>query len=116
MKRISEAAVGVQTGSVVLFSAFENDGEMWTGSGARRATYHVSFDEPFDDTPAVHISLSMWDTEGSTNQRLDVQATEINPQGFVIEFRTWGDSRVARVRASWMAIGSVAYQDEWMDD
>lgn len=89
---------------------------MWTGVGPRRSTYYVAFDEPFEDVPAVNIGLSMWDTEGSSNQRLDVQAIEIKPDGFLIEFRTWGDSKVARVRASWMAIGPVGYAENWLDD
>jgi hypothetical protein len=28
-------------------------------------------------------------------------------------FRTWGDSRVARIRADWMAIGEVSGEDDW---
>jgi len=28
-------------------------------------------------------------------------------------FRTWGDSKVARIRADWMAVGEVADDDAW---
>jgi hypothetical protein len=28
-------------------------------------------------------------------------------------FRTWGDSRVARICADWMALGSVRGEDDW---
>jgi len=28
-------------------------------------------------------------------------------------FRTWGDTRVARVRASWTAFGELPYGEEW---
>lgn len=116
MKRISGAAVGVQSGSTLLFSAFEDGGEMWTGSGSRIATYHIRFEEPYEQTPTVHLSMTMWDTDVGSNQRLDVQAANITATGFDIEFRTWGDTRVARVRVSWMAIGPVPYVDDWSDD
>jgi hypothetical protein len=31
----------------------------------------------------------------------------------VIVFRTWGDTRVARVRADWLAIGALPHEDDW---
>lgn len=113
MKRISDAAVGVQTGLVLMFSAFEDGSEMWTGEGPRMASQRIKFDERFLQPPAVQVSISMWDIEGSSNQRGDIQAVQITNEGFEIQFRTWGDTRVARIRASWMAIGAVPYQDNW---
>ena len=32
---------------------------------------------------------------------------------FDIVFRTWGDTRVARVRVAWIALGAVANDDGW---
>ena len=37
----------------------------------------------------------------------------MTPDGFALVFRTWGDTRVARVRATWMAIGPVRDDDTW---
>ena len=113
MKRISDAAVGVQTGMALMFSAFEDGSEMWTGEGPRVVVQHVSFDERFLQPLAVHVSISMWDMEGSANQRADIQAVNVRNEGFDIQFRTWGDTRVARIRASWMAVGGVPYHDNW---
>jgi hypothetical protein len=28
-------------------------------------------------------------------------------------FRTWGDTRIARVRIAWMAIGELSEGDDW---
>ena len=42
-----------------------------------------------------------------------IKAEAITPEGFNIVFRTWGDSRVTRVRASWTAIGELKDTDEW---
>lgn len=89
---------------------------MWTGHGPRKSTYRIAFDEEFEEPPTVHISMNMWDTDVASNQRLDVQASDITTSGFEIEFRTWGDTRIARVRVGWLAIGPVAYVDDWADD
>lgn len=113
MKRFGHYAVGVAQGSAEMFSAFESGGAMWTGSGPRLETQPVRFEESFVEAPAVHVALSMWDVDRNANQRADIQAVNITPQGFVLEFRTWGDTRVARVRASWMAIGAVRHDDDW---
>jgi hypothetical protein len=37
----------------------------------------------------------------------------VTTEGFEIVFRTWGDTRIARIRADWMAIGAVRDEDEW---
>jgi hypothetical protein len=67
----------------------------------------------FRDVPVVHLAMSMWDTDGDTNQRADLRAEAITETGFEIVFRTWGDSRVARIRADWIAIGEVSGEDDW---
>ena len=43
----------------------------------------------------------------------DISAEMVNPEGFVIVFRTWGDTRVARIRADWLAIGEISSEDDW---
>jgi hypothetical protein len=44
---------------------------------------------------------------------MDISADMVTAEGFVIVFRTWGDTRVARVRADWLAIGGCANDDDW---
>ncbi len=113
MKRFGHAAVGIANGEAEVFSAFDNGGEMWTGSGPRAERCRVTFDEPFLDPPSVHLAFSMWDVEAGANQRMDLKAENITAEGFDICFRTWGDTHVARARAAWMAIGPVRYEDDW---
>ncbi len=86
---------------------------MWTGDGARELRRVVEFEEPFLSDPVVQVSLSMWDMDQKTNQRADIAAEMVNREGFVIVFRTWGDTRVARVRADWIAMGEVRGEDDW---
>ena len=96
-----------------MFSAFEDDGPMWTGEGPRVASVDVRFDESFLAPPVVHVGLNMWDIDRHANQRADIQAVNVGFDGFTLQFRTWGDTRVARVRASWLAIGPVPHLDDW---
>ncbi|SMY05954.1 H-type lectin domain-containing protein [Flavimaricola marinus] len=113
MRRISRHAIGIENGDTVLFSDFERDGEMWTGSGQRQTRVYVEFSESFRETPMVHVGFSMWDVSNSANARMEVQAQDITEKGFAILFRTWADTQVARVRVGWMAIGAVTDEDDW---
>jgi hypothetical protein len=112
MKRLRTSLVGIDRGSRKLFSDFEDDGPMWRGTGPRETRVPVAFSGAFRSAQVVHVSISMWDTDGATNQRADLRAEAVTEPGFELVFRTWGDSRVARIRASWMAVGEVAGEDD----
>jgi hypothetical protein len=112
MKRFS-AGLALQQGSSILFSDFANDGPMWSGSGPREVRHPVVFKPRFLGIPAVMVSISMWDTDHKSNLRADLTADTITPGGFDLVFRTWGDSRIARIRADWTAFGSVEEDDDW---
>ncbi len=112
MKRF-RTSFGILQGSRVLFSDFADGGQMWTGQGDRESRFIVTFKEPFVEVPAVTVGMTMWDMDHKTNSRADITAENITAKGFHIVFRTWGDTRVARVRADWMAIGAVRDEDDW---
>ncbi len=107
------STIGVQQGQRVLFSDFADGGPMWTGSGTRESRFVVTFKEPFASEPAVMVGLSMWDMDAQTNARVDITAEHVTRGGFHLVFRTWGDTRVARVRADWTAIGPARGEDDW---
>ena len=113
MKRLKRGHIGVDQGSLVLFSDFQDGGVMWTGDGMRKLHKNVKFAETFSLPPTVQVSLSMWDLDQKTSPRADVSATDIIETGFTILFQTWGDTRVARVRADWLAIGELSDEDDW---
>lgn len=113
MKRIVNNPVGILQGSRVLFSDFADDGPMWTGSGARESRHPIRFSQSFAQVPAVMVSISMWDLDRETNIRADISAEKITEKGFEVVFRTWGDTRVARIRADWTAIGALPDEDVW---
>ncbi len=113
MWRIRTHRLGIDQGSRIMFSDFEHDGEMWTGEGDREVRVWVAFSEPFLTAPAITVGLSMWDMDQATNPRMDIAAEDASATGFNLVFRTWDDTRVARVRADWQAIGEVAHEDDW---
>ncbi|MDI3336785.1 H-type lectin domain-containing protein [Defluviimonas aestuarii] len=113
MRRLRSHKVGVERGSSVLFSDFEEGGVMWTGNGPREHRHTVVFSEAFSSPPVVQVGISMWDMDQKTNLRADISADSVGPKGFEIVFRTWGDTRVARIRADWLAIGEVSDEDDW---
>ncbi|WP_417725958.1 H-type lectin domain-containing protein [Roseovarius sp.] len=115
MKFLINQAIGIEQGDNVLFQDFADGGDMWTGSGARLRRKTISFGAAFKSEPVVHVALSLWDMDSATNARADVTAENITPTEFDVVFRTWGDTRVARVRVRWMAIGEAFHEDDWKD-
>lgn len=113
MRRIGGHRVGMAQGEV-LISDVETDGPLWGGAGRRERRARVSFGERFRDAPLVQVSLTMWDIANAANARADVRAEEVTETGFAVALRTWGDTRIARVRVGWLAIGAApADEDDW---
>jgi len=88
MKRISRGSFGIQQGSRVLFSDFADGGVMWTGSGPRESRHVVQFKEAFSAVPALHVSISMWDTDHMHNARAEISAEHVSETDFHLVFRT----------------------------
>jgi hypothetical protein len=112
MKRFG-GVLGIDQGSRILFNDFAHDGAMWTGNGPREVRQAQRFSATFLAPPAVTVSISMWDIDHLTNSRVDISAEAITETGFDIVFRTWGDTRVARIRADWTALGPLRDEDDW---
>ena len=114
MRYLKSHLIGVDQGSELLFSDFQDGGAMWTGQGKREYRRTCQFKHPFATPPTLQVSMSMWDMDRRANQRADLSAENVTAEGFDIVFRTWGDTRIARVRADWMAIGPVeGDEDDW---
>ena len=86
---------------------------MWTGTGPRERRKAVQFEEPFRSPPSVQVNVSLWDVDTGSAVRAEITAQNVTEQGFEIVFRTWSDTRVARLRVAWTAIGEVPHDDDW---
>ncbi len=78
---------------------------------SRLCASFAAWSSPMSD-PVAQRSLSMRDMGQKTDQRADIAAEWVSCEGFVILFRTWGDRRMARVRADWLAIGEGRGEDD----
>ena len=113
MKRISTGTLGIQQGSSLLFADFADGGPMWTAQGHRESRTSITFSDPFRHPPAVILGIALMDLDHTTNTRTEILAEQVTATGFEIVFRTWGDTRVARIRAEWTALGAVSDEDAW---
>lgn len=103
----------IEQGDVRLFSHFESDGIMWAGSGNRTVDHKVEFKKYFQLEPVVQISVTLMDADSNMHVRYSLTAENITNNGFDIVFKTWLDSRFARVWVHWMAIGEGNDPDMW---
>lgn len=114
MRKIFAHVIGVDQGDFVLFNDFLTDGAMWAHQGDREIRRVVKFSEVFAEEPVVNVWLSMWDFSNSANARADVRAEDIQADRFTVVFNTWSDTKIARVRVAWQAIGpAVSDEDMW---
>ena len=82
MKRMNANSVGIDSGETVLFSDFQDGGEMWTGKGQRERRNHITFSTPYRDIPTVHASLALWDVDNATVMRADLRSENVTKEGF----------------------------------
>ncbi|MCZ7601751.1 MAG: H-type lectin domain-containing protein [Melioribacteraceae bacterium] len=72
-------------------------------SGDRIFTLEVRFNKPFETIPDVVVGLNKMEFDKNTNARVDVQASAVSRDGFVLRIKTWGDTRVLVLGGSWVA-------------
>ena len=76
------------------------------GSGERTATIEVTFEKPFEAKPVVAVSVNTIDAAKESNTRYTVKAISISRDGFVVQIRTWADSKIFQIGGSWIAYAS----------
>lgn len=115
MQRFDGQSLGIDQGALILFSDFEDDGEMWAGEGPRLVRRPIYFSHAFAAPLALIVGLSMEDMDRQTNGRADICAEDIEADGSRCPFGpgATGDSRIARVRANWTAIGPLPDPELW---
>lgn len=114
MIRFASHEIGIAHGAVTMVSDFDTQGPMWTDTGDRSHRQRVEFGDRFVAPPVVHLSIGMWDLDSDRNQRGDLEVENVTLTGFDILFRTWGDTRIARMRVQWMAIGAVPDEQDFI--
>ena len=101
------APLSLLSSVVVLDSSLEGWSLLDSGTEDHRvARLHVSFDRPFSGPPIVQVGIVGLDVSNHDNLRVRVAATDITPEGFWLEARTWWNTKIWSVDVSWLAIGS----------
>lgn len=72
-------------------------------SGDRIITIEISFLKPFDVKPNVVVGISSIDVEKSTAVKYAVKAISVSRDGFTVEVKTWGDTKIYSVTGFWVA-------------
>ena len=71
--------------------------------GERVFTVEVNFLKPFEDKPDVVVGISAIDAVSGTNLRYSVSSKSVSRDGFTVELKTWGDSKILSVSGFWVA-------------
>ncbi|KAI8168495.1 hypothetical protein KHU50_006168 [Colletotrichum sp. SAR 10_65] len=83
----------VQTGSA-RWDSLTGGNERWT---------RQTFGKAFNQTPNVVVFISAFDTEERKVVRIDVAPSDIDKNGFTVHLKTWNDSNIYNITASWVA-------------
>lgn len=77
-----------------------------SGSGARTQPVFVKFDKKFAAAPVVIVTLTGFSGNAGSDGKMNisVSAENITTEGFVAKVGTWGDTKLAAVYGSWLAV------------
>ncbi|MEM9010165.1 MAG: H-type lectin domain-containing protein [Pseudomonadota bacterium] len=115
MAVLTTGAVGVETGTAMLFDHIESDGKMWAATGDRVLVRTIKLHEPFSAPPVVHVAQNIIDAASETNLRMMLTVEAVTEQSFDVQVATWADTRIGRLGISWLAIGPVRDPEEYWD-
>lgn len=71
-------------------------------TGERVFTIEVAFLKPFENKPDVVVGLSNIDAAPG-NLRYSIKAKSVSRDGFTVEVKTWGDSKILSIGGFWVA-------------
>ena len=101
--------VGVQvvTAAGELFNHVDDNGPMWSGDGDREVRFKLRFTASFQRPPHITLGICGMDSSCGQNLRFSLAAEAVTSESFVIVFKTWGDTKIARASVNWSAIGQA---------
>jgi hypothetical protein len=94
----------VQTGTF-KFDWHMKDYTLDKNDGERVFQQEVAFDKPFNVKPEVIVCVDLVDSEKTTNVRYEVRTLSVSRDGFLVQVRTWADTKLYGVGGQWMAVG-----------
>lgn len=110
--------------SAVAFSQSQVLSGVWGGNsetkyytlhdnqGERKFTVEVSFLKPFENKPDVTVGITLLDAAQNTAIKYAVKPISVSRDGFTVEVKTWGDTKILSVGGFWIAHADVMGSEE----
>jgi hypothetical protein len=73
-------------------------------SGDRVVQMEVTFAKPFDVKPEVLVSVNYLDADKDLNLRFELKTLSVSRDGFTVQVKTWGDTKIFAIGGGWMAV------------
>ena len=101
--------------SAVAFSQAQVLSGVWGGNsetkyytlhdntGERKFTVEVNFLKPFENKPEVVCGITMIDVDKNSAVKYAVKPISVSRDGFTVEVKTWGDTKILSVSGFWVA-------------
>ncbi len=93
----------VQTGTY-RFDRFLKDYTLDKNDGDRTVQLEVTFEKPFEVKPEVLVSVNFIDADKATNLRYEVKTLSVSRDGFLVQVRTWSETKIFAIGGGWMAV------------
>lgn len=113
-------SLAVQTGTARYLGNGDNPGVVHTlednGNGHnywKNYDMPVKFGRAYDKPPKVVCWLQTLDIQKDNGIRIQVQAVNVQNDGFRVRFRTWDNTQLWEVGAGWLAIPAEGRNDVW---
>jgi len=74
-----------------------------SNTGDRTITIQVNFLKPFENKPDVVVGISSIDVDKNTATKYAVKPISVSRDGFTVEVKTWGDTKIHSVTGFWVA-------------
>lgn len=87
-----------------LFNHVDEDLPMWSSEGDRTVTTRIQFYRMFRYPPTITLGVTGLDSSHDQNLRFGLNAIDVTVSGFIIEFKTWSDTHIARASVTWQAV------------
>ena len=110
--------------SAVAFSQSQVLSGVWGGNsetkyytlhdntGERKFTVEVNFLKPFENKPDVTVGITLLDAAQNTAIKYAVKPISVSRDGFTVEVKTWGDTKILSVGGFWIAHADAIGSEE----
>ena len=110
--------------SAVAFSQSQVLSGVWGGNsetkyytlhdntGERKFTVEVNFLKPFENKPDVTVGITLLDAAQNTAIKYAVKPISVSRDGFTVEVKTWGDTKILSVGGFWIAHADAMGSEE----